>query len=453
MRDLLVGTGAKRGIMVTTDPRATIAAAPMRRRQILIVALCVLLNALDGFDVLAISFASPGIAAEWSVDRAALGIVLSMELIGMTAGSLGLGYLCDRIGRRPTVIVCLAIMVAGMALATAARDIQTLSLLRLLTGVGIGGMLAATAAMVAEWSSSRARSLAVALMAGGYPAGAVLGGTIASLLLVDGSWRSVFAFGAIASGACLPIVWFLLPETIPWLVQRQPTGALVRVNAELAKLGHNLVATLPVAELQARNPLRQLFAPGLALVTLLLTLAYFAHILTFYFVLKWTPKIVADMGFAPSAAGGVLVWANVGGVTGAIILSLLTRRIGVRALTIGAMFMATVFVAAFGRSPANLGQLALLAGGAGFCTNGAVVGLYAIFAQSFPTEVRATGTGFAIGIGRGGAALSPIVAGYLFAGGVGLPTVALLMALGSTLGAMALLALHYRSIAAVPPNR
>ena len=193
------------------DPRQRIETGAMHWRQMVAIALCVLLNALDGFDVLAISFAAPGIAAEWQVDRAALGVVLSMELFGMAAGSVLLGRVADRIGRRPVILACLAIMAAGMALAPLVGGIVTLSLVRLVTGLGIGGMLATTNAMVAEQANARSRSLAVTIMAAGYPLGAIVGGTIASALLAGGGWRDVFVFGAIVSAAFLPLAWWLLP--------------------------------------------------------------------------------------------------------------------------------------------------------------------------------------------------------------------------------------------------
>jgi benzoate transport len=426
------------------DPRETIALARMTGRQIIAIGLAILLNALDGFDVLSISFAAPGIAKEWGIDRAALGIVLSMELIGMAVGSVALGQLCDRIGRRPTVLLCVVVMAVGMALATVAQGIISLSLCRLFTGLGIGGMLAATAAVVAEFASAKHRNLAVAIMAGGYPLGAVLGGSAASWLLVSYDWRSVFVFGAVVSAAFIPLVWFFLPETVAWLVQKRPAEALTRINHSLTKLGHSPVSNLPPPEPAHRSSgIARLFARGLAPLTLLLTLAYFAHIMTFYFILKWAPKIVADLGFPPSAAGSVLVWANIGGMAGSLVLSLLTQRFGVRGLTIGAMVLSTALVALFGRVGADLSTLTITAIVAGFFTNAGVVGLYAIFAQSFPTAVRASGTGFVIGIGRGGAALSPIVAGAMFSAGLGLPTVALAMGIGSLVAGVALLALRY----------
>jgi benzoate transport len=433
------------GIGTVEDPRAVIAREPMGRAQLIAVAICIALTALDGFDVLSISFASPGIAAEWGIDRAMLGIVLSMELIGMCAGSVFVGGLADRIGRRPVALGCLVVMAIGMALATTAHDVTTLSAFRLLTGLGIGGMLAASNAMAAEFANARRRNLAVALMACGYPLGAIIGGSIASRLLASGSWRSVFAFGAIVSGAFIPIVWFLMPETVAYLAHRRPANVLERINAVLRRLGHATVTALPAPSPDApRARMTELFTPALARTTVLLTVAYFAHLMTFYFILKWIPKIVVDMGFAPSTAGGVLVWANVGGLIGALALSGLTQRVGVRPLVIVAMLLAAVMVTVFGQGQPDLARLSLVAGVAGMFTNAAIVGLYAIVAQSYPTAVRAGGTGFIIGVGRGGAALGPIVAGFLFTHGGGLPSVATVMALGSLLAAAAILALRYR---------
>jgi benzoate transport len=420
----------------------------MRPLQIAAVTLCVLLNALDGFDVLAISFASPGIAEEWGIDRAALGLVLSMELIGMALGSVVLGGLADRIGRRPTVLACLVIMAGGMALATTAGSVVNLSIIRLVTGLGIGGMLACTNALVAEYSNDRHRNLAVAIMAAGYPMGAIVGGSIATGLLASGHWRDVFMFGAAATALFLPIAWFLLPESIGFLVQKRGPGAMEKINATLRRLGHETVSALPSAPQRAAKPsIGDLFAPGLARSTVLLTLAYFCHIMTFYFILKWIPKIVVDMGHAASKAGDVLVWANVGGLAGATFLSLLTYRVAVRKLVIVAMAASTVLVALFGQGQETLGGLALIAGAAGFCTNAGVVGLYALFAKVFPTSVRAGGTGFVIGIGRGGAALGPIVAGFLFTAGFDLSFVAVLMGSGSLIAAGALLLLRERRAA------
>jgi benzoate transport len=427
------------------DPRDTIAGSRMSTLQIIAVAITIGLNALDGFDVLSISFASPGIAAEWGIDRGMLGIVLSMELIGMAFGSLLLGGMADKIGRRPTMLGCLAVMTLGMFMATTVKGIVDLSIWRVVTGLGIGGLLAAINAVAAEFSNARRRNLAVALMAIGYPLGAVIGGKIASNLLVGHDWRTVFYFGASVTACFLPLVFFFVPESVHWLAQKQPQGALEKINRILKRMGQAAIDSLPVISAEARKrSVGDIFAPGLVGITLVVTAAYFLHITTFYFILKWVPKIVVDMGFPASSAGGVLVWANVGGALGGAVLGLLTQRFGVKQLTIGVLLLSTVMVTLFGRSPPDLQRLSLICAIAGFFTNAGVVGLYAILAQAFPTHVRAFGTGFAIGIGRGGSALAPIVGGFLFKAGYSLPVVAAIMATGSLLAAGVLLMLKLK---------
>jgi len=430
---------------MTNDPQQLLANSPMGKLQVIAVIINTLLLGLDGFDVLSISFAAPGIADEWGIDRAALGVVLSMELIGMALGSVVIGGLADRIGRRPVILLCLVVMSVGMYLAGTAGSVQTLSIYRLATGLGIGGMLASTNAITAEYSSARRQDIAVIIVAAGYPVGAIVGGSIASFLLVSFDWRAVFMFGALATVVFIPLVWFLLPESIEHLVQRRPRGALERINATLRRMGHESIANLPELPIvPPKTSLATLFSPALARTTTLLTAAYFTHIMTFYFTLKWIPKIVVDMGFAPALAGGVLVWANVGGLSGSIILGLLSLRYKVRRLVIAAFIMSAVMVTWFGQGQADLFQLSLVAAAAGFFTNSAVVGLYALFARSFPTEVRASGTGFAIGVGRGGSALGPMLAGFLFVSVGGLPLVALIMGLGSLVAAGALAMLRNR---------
>jgi benzoate transport len=448
---------------MANDPRDIIAKSPMSTLQVLVVGVTIALNALDGFDVLSISFASPGIAAEWKINRAALGFVLSMELIGMALGSIFLGSLADKIGRRPTVLGCLVVMATGMFMVTTSNGVlgglvspvfaafgydvdprlADLSVWRIVTGLGIGGMLAAINAVVAEFSNTRRRDLNVAIMSIGYPVGAALGGFITSTGLELADWRSVFYFGATVTIVMIPVVYFLMPESVHWLARKQPPGALERINRTLAKFGHATVAELPAvsADMRKRST-ADLFRPGLLAVTVLATVAYFFHITTFYFIVKWVPTIVVGMGFAPSSAGYVLSWLHVGGATGGTVLGLLSMRYSVKRLTIAVMLLSTVAVTLFGRSPAVLLRLTLICMVAGFCTNASITGMYAIFAKAFPKHVRASGTGFAVGVGRGGSVLAPIIAGQLFNAGYELPTVSVLMSLGSVVAAGALLKLR-----------
>lgn len=415
---------------------------PMTRLQIAAVAICIMLNALDGFDVLAISFSAPGITSEWGISRAALGVVLAMELVGMSVGSLLLGGVADRHGRRPIILGCLILMTSGMYLASVVDSVNKLLLVRFATGVGIGGMLATINAMVAEYSNARRRNFNVALMAMGYPLGVIVGGSIASILLMNFDWRAVFVLGASMTAALIPLVWFLMPESISFLAHKRAPNALQDINAILTRMGHAVIDKLPEPEPNApTSGWRDLFSPQLARTTLLLTGAYLTHIMTFYFILKWIPKLVVDMGFTASLAGGVLVWANVGGAAGSMLLGGLAHYIRVRILVIAALAGAVIMINVFGQGQANLTQLALVAAIAGFFTNSAVVGLYALFAQSFPTHLRAGGTGFVIGVGRAGAALGPVIAGLLFQGGYGLRSVSFVMALGSLIAIVMLLML------------
>jgi MFS family permease len=364
--------------------------------------------------------------------------------MGMALGSVLLGGVADKIGRRPTMLGCLVLMTIGMFMVTTVKQLPELEVWRLMTGLGIGGLLATSNAVAAEFSSLRRRNLSVSLMAIGYPVGAVLGGLIVKELLRDHDWRSVFYFGAAITAVFIPLVFLVVPESVPWLAQKQPEGALKRINRAMVRMGHAAIAAMPAISAEAKKrSVRDIFAPELIATTVLSALAYFFHIITFYFLLKWIPKIVVDMHFTPSEGAGVVIWANVGGALGGAMFGLLSQRVGLKPLTISVMLLSAVMVVLFGRTAPDLTELSLLCAAAGFCTNAAIVGLYAIFAQVFPTHVRATGTGFAIGVGRGGSVLAPITAGYLFKWGYSLPTVAVYMAMGSLVaaGVLALLKL------------
>ena len=410
----------------------------MSLRQVIVVAVTVALCALDGFDVLAISFAAPGISSEWGIDRAALGVVLSMELVGMAVGNVVMGRFADAWGRRPIILFCATLMATGMWMATTATSIVDLSFWRVVTGMGIGGTLSAINAVAAEFANAKRRSLCVSFMVIGYPIGAVIGGTIAAVLLRDNDWRSIFVFGAMATATLIPVVYFFVPESVAWLCEKQPANALQRINIILKRMGKESVTSLPPPAISKQQSLTSIFSAELAPTTILVTLAYALHITTFYYILKWVPKIVVDMGFEASSAAGVLVWANLGGAAGGALFGLLTQKYQLFRLTIGTLLLGTAMVILFGTGFDNLYQLSLVSAAVGFFTNSGVVGLYAILAQIYSASTRAPGSGFAIGMGRGGAVFAPILAGFLFAAGQGLQTVSVIMGLGSTLAAVAI---------------
>ncbi|HEY0963326.1 MAG TPA: MFS transporter [Pseudomonadales bacterium] len=436
------------------DPREILNHSAMARLQYVVVALTVALNALDGFDVMAISFASPGIYAEWGITPAGLGLVLSMELWGMAAGSLLLGGIADQYGRKPTILACLFMMTIGMYLVTTTPSLTVLSIWRFITGLGIGGMLASINAQAAEFSNLKNRPMAIAIMSAGYPIGGILGGAVVTQLLKYYDWRSVFYFGTAVTMLMIPLVALLMPESVHWLVRKRPANYLGRINATMTKLGHKALAMIPVFPEEAQHrTFVDIFNKTMLATTLCVTAAYFLHIVTFYFILKWVPQLVVQMGFSPASAGGVLTWASVGGAVGALTFGLLSKRFGLKGLTIFMFVCSAIGTILFGQTTPNLAVLSALVALAGYFINAGIVGMYSIIAQVFPTHVRASGTGFAIGVGRGGSALSPILAGFLLQGGMELPMVSVVMAMGSLLAAGALLFLKLDRGPAAPGGR
>ncbi|WP_292632861.1 MULTISPECIES: MFS transporter [unclassified Novosphingobium] len=422
---------------MTQTPREVIEQTPMGVRQWIVVVLMVLLNALDGFDVLSSAFAAPGITADWGIARPALGVVLSAELLGMGFGSVLLGGAADRYGRKFTMIGCLVLMAIGMYLASIAASVQPMVAYRFLTGIGIGGMLTTTNAVVAESTNSRWRSVAIAVYVAGYPLGAIIGGIAASeWLLPTYSWHAVFVFGAVVTAVLIPVILALVPETAAyWATKRNLAG----VNRTLAAFGKPAISDLPVIVAGTVKPRVTdiLSNPRLRPVTLLLAFGYTFHCITFYYILKFGVQIVSDYppGYPPSQAATVLTYANIGGFMGSALFGFVMARLGVRWPTALMLLIGAMLVAWFGtgRDTLNAWQMATMI--AGFFTNAAISGFYAAFARGFPAYARATGTGFALGVGRLGAAGSPLLAGTLFGwlGDDQLLTVSIIMAMGSVI--------------------
>lgn len=431
------------------DPRRIIDDAPMNWRQYAVVAIMVALNALDGFDVLSSAFAAPGISKEWGVPREALGIVLSAELVGMGFGSVLLGGMADKQGRKPTMLACLLVMAIGMYMAHAATGVSNLTTWRFITGLGIGGMLAATNAVTAESTSLSGRSLSMAIYVIGYPLGGVIGGFAAQTWLLPAyDWRAVFLFGAVVTAAMIPIVWLLVPETTAFLTSARPANVLDRVNRTLGAFGKPTIGALPAIEPNAPKPKVTdiLSNPKLRTVTLLLAFGYMFHTITFYYILKWAVKIVADTGYAQPDAASVLTFANIGGAVGGLLFGFLMKRWHIKGPTVAMLLLGVAAVTAFGLGYDSLWGWRAAAILAMFFTNGAIVGYYSAFALGFPAYARGTGTGFVLGVGRAGAAGSPIIAGYLFKvfGDDQLLLVSFLMSLGSVAALVLFLLLPMR---------
>jgi len=439
--------------MTNNDPRSLLATSPMSTLQIIVCTITVFLNALDGFDLLAISFATPGIMKEFQIPPSAgLGVVLSMDLWGMAVGSFVLGGVADYVGRRQAILTFLVVMTIGMFFCSHANDLGDLRLWRFITGLGIGGMLAAINATAAEFSNDRMRKFWVALMTIGYPLGNILAALIISPLLKTQGWRVVFELGAGATAAMIPVVWFCVPESVSWLCRKQPANALEKINATLRRMGRVAIDAVPsLAAVTIKAPLADVFKGQYLRLTLLLVFAYFAHITSFYYILKWVAPIVSQLGYPPSTIADVLFWASVGGATGGAVLGLLSLRMNLIRLTSAVLVLGMISITIFGSGQSSLAELKLIVAVCGVFTNAGIVGLYTLLALAYPTHLRATGTGVVIGAGRGGAALAPILAGYLFGQGMSLQSVSIVMGCGSLIGAVTLLFVKFANTSEASP--
>ena len=403
------------------DISRTIREGEMTPFQAVAVAVCLIVNMVDGFDVLAISFAAPEIAVDWALPPTELGVLFSAGLAGMVLGSILIGPLADRFGRRSLILGCLVVVSLGMLISALAQNLSQLVPLRMITGLGVGGMLASLNTIVAEYSSDHRRQLAISLLQAGYPVGGILAGLVSVYLISNFGWRSMFVFGGVLSASMIPLVMWRLPESLAFLIDRpDDPRSLSRVNLLLTKLGQPELDRLP--ELQAQDSpgagsVRELFSKDLGGSTLSMWVCYLAVMCGWYFVVNWTPKILIDAGLSMDGglSGGLLL--SLGGVIGGIALGFLAGRIKVNRLAATFMALSVVGMTVFGMLSTNLALMLGVTFLIGFFLAGSMIGLYAIIPDVYPTRVRSTGTGWAIGVGRLGAVVGPFLAGVLISAG------------------------------------
>ncbi len=390
---------------------------PLTSFQLVAIAVCVCLNMLDGFDILSMSFAATGVKEDWKLLDGQLGALLSAGLIGMGLGSLTLGPCADRWGRRPVVLLSVALAGLGMLGSAVARSYVDLLVLRVLTGVGIGGTIASVAVVVCEYSPDRWRATALAVYATGYSIGATIGGALAALAIPRYGWRAAFAIGGAVSLLLLPLAWRRLPESLDFLITRRPPSGLQRANALLVCMRLPRITALP-AQMAAVNPAapatpQPQFAQLLTRTTGLVWVAFFFTMAGFYFIVSWTPRLLTAAGLSAKQGmtGGILL--NLGGIAGCTLFSVAAARVDARRLLMGVLVGSGVLIAAFGLAMTRLDMALWTALLLGIIANAAMAGLYAVGPPLYPTAVRATGMGWAIGIGRFGAILAPLASGGL----------------------------------------
>ncbi|MCP3705643.1 MFS transporter [Paraburkholderia sp. CNPSo 3274] len=400
------------------DLKEAINESPMSSFQKFVLAVCIALNMLDGFDVLAVAFSAPHLAADWHLSGKELGTLLSAGLFGMAAGGLFIAPFADRIGRRLLVLLCLFAIAAGMLASAFAQTLDQLVALRVITGLGIGGMLASISVIAAEYASNKWRSGAISMLSTGYTLGATIGGAITGLLLTHYSWRSAFLFGGVCTLLIIPLALYGLPESLDFLIAKRPKAALSRVNAILKRMKRDTVNELPDADRIAQvthAPMAGVVVPSplMVLRTVLIWIAFVCVMAGFYFVMSWTPKLLVQAGMSASqgVTGGVLL--NVGGIVGCTLFSLVSGRVKLNTLLTSFLVGSTVLLVVFGANASRL-QFAMPAAIVlGAAISACVGGLYALTPLLYSPTARATGVGWAVGMGRLGAMVAPVLVGVL----------------------------------------
>ena len=392
-----------------------ISRTPMSAFQIQAVAVCLAINMLDGYDVLVMSFAAPFVAQDWALTPTVTGWLLSASPIGMALGSLFLAPLADVFGRRRMTLYSLTAVTVGMLASALAVNPSQLIPLRFLTGLGIGAMLASLTVVVSEYSSRRRRTLALSILQSGFPAGAMVWGIVAAPIILKFGWRWAFVFGGALTGVMIPVAMAALPESLDYLLTSRPPDALERINLLLKRMGKSPIRKLD-ASTRGRPPrakLSSLFEHGRARNTLLIWLCFFCTLLVFYFYMSWTPQLLIDAGLSQGAglSGGIIL--NAGSIVGGVSLGLMASRIRLNWLQSGYALLGGLFLIAFSAFAGQLYASMALAFLVGFFGTGCIIGAYAAAPQLYPTEVRTTGTGVAIGLGRWGGVVSPSLAGAL----------------------------------------
>src|ERR1700722_19762802 len=390
-------------------------AQPVGAFQLKLLLTCAAVLFLDGFDTQAIGYVAPALAREWGLTKAALGPVFSAGLFGLMIGALLFGPLADRIGRRKIIIVSTLAFGIGTLATAFVRDVNTLLVIRFLTGLGLGGAMPNTIALTSEFSPHRRRATMVMMMFCGFSVGAALGGFLAAGLIPYFGWRSVFIVGGAAPLLLVPILALKLPESVRFLAL---TG---RANDRVAQL---LGFINPKAVFAAATrfvvhepelvgvPVLHLFRSGRTLVTLLLWVVFFMSLLDLYFMSNWLPTVLNDLGASVSEAAAIGSMLQVGGVVGTFALGSIIDRFSFRALAL-LYFVAVFAIGAIGQLGHSAAFVTTAIFVAGFCVVGGQIAANALAAGFYPTSIRASGVGWALGIGRVGSIVGPLVGGAL----------------------------------------
>lgn len=419
---------------------------PISSLQYATLFVCFVMNMLDGMDVLIMSYTALAIAKAWSIGPEKLGVVFSSGLLGMTIGAILLAPLADKIGRKTLIIISAIIMGACIYATSFATDITSLILFRFISGLGIGSMLATTAALTAEYTPNKTKDFWVSFVISGYPIGAVISGLVAAKVIPQSGWQYMFQLAGIASLITLPLILFFLSESIEFYIKSQPLNALQKLNKILNKMGQSSLNSLPEKEIKTTIiPITNLLSSYYRKPTLQLWLGLFMAFAALYFMTSWIPKLATAAGLSMQLAIYAGTVFNVGAFFGIITQGYFSSKFGLKK-TIGIIFICTaILMLSFGLfvgSDLMLLLLALL----GFGIQGGFVGLYAVAARMYPTEFRTTGVGYAMGAGRVGSIVGPLLGGILIGAGLSVSANFMVFALPALLAGIMVLRLSSEEV-------
>jgi MFS transporter, AAHS family, 4-hydroxybenzoate transporter len=391
------------------------------RFQTLIIAICTAIMIVDGFDTQSISFAAPAIAATWHVQPSSFGFVFGIGLFGGLIGAITTGVIADRIGRKPTLMI--TVLLFGLAsLATPLADsMATLGVIRFITGLGVGGALPGAIAIAAEYAPKRSRATVAAITFCGIPLGSVIGSVLSSQLIPAFGWQSVFIAGGLLPLLLLPLIGVCVPESIRFLALKHDQAAIAKL---LTRMG---IPESEAARVEIRSdaeprraPMRSLFTEGRALGTSLLSLALFLTLLMAFLVVNWIPTLATQSGIGTSAAILGVAALNIGGILGALVISRISLR-RAPGMVISLFYaLGAVAIASVGQAGSSGTWLLISAFVAGFLAIGAQMCTVSLLAIYYDTRLRATGVGWAMGCGRVGGIIGPIIGGALIAASIGM---------------------------------
>jgi len=404
---------------------------PFGALQLRVVLLCALVQAFDGFDLGTIGMAAPSLSKAWGVPPPAFTTAFVMSSVGILFGALLSGPLGDRFGRKPLLIISVGFIGLFSVLSAFTWSIPSITAMRFLTGLGIGGAMPVTVALTSDYSPLKRRGTLIMLMFCGNTLGGFLGGQLVAQILPIYGWQSIFLAGGIPPLLLIPILMFYLPESPRFLIAHRADAP--STQEILRKLNVSTqVAASKLVDVAKGNPIGQLFTGGLAISTILLWVAFFANLLNMYLFSYWMPTVLTLSGFKPETAVFYASMFQLGGILSTILLGPMIDRFGAPRVLACSFASGIVFILAVGLAnlPAPFIMLPIL--GAGAAMIGSQLGANAMAAGLYPARIRSTGVGWALGVGRLGGIAGPALGGALLAFGLP-PTQIFLCACGPAL--------------------